>query len=256
VKPLRAERQREAARSPPRTARNQTPRQESAADLASSCTLPALAGRSTARSARAALASAHQLRLSTIFWRPGNLNLARRSASCACTSNRTQTELQLTVNQHAAEDSNQRWRSRRHCSRRARPLEHLPYISSKHLLTNPGSQGTGRAGEAAYLRPVSVLAADGQQNLADADPGTGALRLAEGAPHAGLQPIGSGAREHLVDAEHVERVHADAEVERILARVLHHVLVRSNPGRLQSLAADVLLLPAAQTAGASSAAAV
>ena len=27
---------------------------------------------------------AHQLRLTTIFWRPANLNLARLSASCDC----------------------------------------------------------------------------------------------------------------------------------------------------------------------------
>lgn len=31
-------------------------------------------------------ADTHQLRLSTIFWRPGNLNLARRMASCACST--------------------------------------------------------------------------------------------------------------------------------------------------------------------------
>ena len=53
---------------------------------------------------------------------------------------------------------------------------------------------------------VVVLAADGHQDLADVDARRGALGLAEGATHARLQPIRPGAREHLVDAQHVEGV--------------------------------------------------
>ena len=63
-----------------------------------------------------------------------------------------------------------------------------------------------------------------------------------------LQPIGTGARQHLVDAQHVEGVHADAQVEGVLARVLDHVLVGGNARRLQRLARDLLLLPAARRA--------
>ena len=54
---------------------------------------------------------------------------------------------------------------------------------------------------------VDVLAADGHEDLADGDAGGRALRLTEGAAHARLQPIRAGARQHLVDAQHVERVH-------------------------------------------------
>jgi hypothetical protein len=47
-----------------------------------------------------------------------------------------------------------------------------------------------------------------------------------------LEPISSGAGQHLVDAQHVERVHPDADVELILGRVLHHVLkARKSFGR-------------------------
>ena len=54
---------------------------------------------------------------------------------------------------------------------------------------------------------MDVLAADGHEDLADGDTRCRALGLAESAAHAGLQPIRAGAREHLVDAQHVERVH-------------------------------------------------
>ena len=55
-------------------------------------------------------------------------------------------------------------------------------------------------------------------------------------------PIGTGARKHLVDAEHVERVDADAEVKRLLAGHLGHVLVDGNARRLERLGGQLLLL--------------
>lgn len=58
-----------------------------------------------------------------------------------------------------------------------------------------------------------------------------------------LQPISAGARKHLVDAEDVEGVHAHTQVERVLASVLHHVLVGCNACCLQRLTGNVLLLP-------------
>ena len=61
-----------------------------------------------------------------------------------------------------------------------------------------------------------------------------------------LQPVGARAGEHLVDAQHVEGVHAHAQVEGVLARVLHHVLVSRDTRSLQRLAGDLLLLPAAR----------
>jgi hypothetical protein len=58
-----------------------------------------------------------------------------------------------------------------------------------------------------------------------------------------LQPISASARKHLVDAEHVERVHAHTQMERVLASILHHILVGCNACCLQRLTGDVLLLP-------------
>jgi len=92
---------------------------------------------------------------------------------------------------------------------------------------------------------VGVLAADGQQDLANGHPGAHALRLAEGPPHARLQAIRPGARQHLIDAQHVEGVHAHAQVEGVLAGILHHVLVGGDAGGLQGLAGHLLLLPTA-----------
>lgn len=61
-------------------------------------------------------------------------------------------------------------------------------------------------------------------------------------------PISTGARQHLVDAQHVEGVHTHAQVEGFLSGVLGHVLVGSNTGSFQSLRGDVLLLPTAAAA--------
>ena len=71
---------------------------------------------------------------------------------------------------------------------------------------------------------VLVVGTDRHERLADADTSAHALGLAEGAPHPGLEPIGAGARQHLVDPEHVEGVDADPDVELVLGGVLHHVL--------------------------------
>ena len=73
-----------------------------------------------------------------------------------------------------------------------------------------------------------VVSPDGHEGLADVDTGTDALGLAESTSHSGLQPIGAGARQHFVDAEDVEGVNADLDVELILGRVLHHVLLAKN----------------------------
>ena len=70
---------------------------------------------------------------------------------------------------------------------------------------------------------TGVTGADAEENLADVDTGNGAVGLAEGTTHTGLQPIGAGARQHLVDTDDVEGVGADAEVEALLTGVLHKV---------------------------------
>jgi hypothetical protein len=56
-------------------------------------------------------------------------------------------------------------------------------------------------------------------------------------------PISPGAREHLVDPQHVEGVHPHAQVEGVLSCRLGHVLVACNAGSLEGLGGHVLLLP-------------
>jgi hypothetical protein len=92
----------------------------------------------------------------------------------------------------------------------------------------------------------SIFASDRQQNLAYCNPSTNTLWLAKRSPHAGLQAISSSTRQHFVDPQHMERVHSDTQVKRILASILGHVLVASNPSCFQSFTRNVLFLPADQ----------
>ena len=109
------------------------------------------------------------------------------------------------------------------------------------------AEHTGKLGGAT---PEGLLNVDGgrlpaphgHDDLADLDPGGEALGLAVGTTHAGLEPIGTGARKHLVDAEHVVRVGPDAEVEGILTGHLGDVLVAGNAGGLKSLGGKLLKL--------------
>ena len=58
----------------------------------------------------------------------------------------------------------------------------------------------------------------------------------------GLQTICTGAGKHLVDTDDVVRVKTHADVERVLAHGLDHVLVGGDTGSLKGLGRDLLLL--------------
>lgn len=70
---------------------------------------------------------------------------------------------------------------------------------------------------------VGVTSTDTDENLADVDTGNDTVGLSEGTTHSGLESIGSGARQHLVDADDVVRVGTDAEMETFLSGNLHEV---------------------------------
>jgi hypothetical protein len=112
-------------------------------------------------------------------------------------------------------------------------------------LRGGGGEARGGGGGGAPCRAGGVLAAVGQQDLTDSHPCANSLGLAECSPHPGLQPICSGARQHLVDAQNVEGVHAHAQVEGVLPGILDHVFVGGNAGGLESLTGHLLLLPTA-----------
>jgi len=106
---------------------------------------------------------------------------------------------------------------------------------------------------------VGVTRAHGQDDLANVDTGNDAVRLAEGAAHSGLQSIGTGAGQHLVDTDDVVGVGADAHVETFLSGNLDevpipvlelildiddqkHILVGANAGSLKSFGTQLLVL--------------
>ena len=89
---------------------------------------------------------------------------------------------------------------------------------------------------------VGSLRAHREEDLADVDARHHAGGLAERTTHTGLQTIRTGTRQHLVDAQHLERVHAHTQMETVLARLLRKVLVRADTRGLQRLAAVVLAL--------------
>lgn len=83
---------------------------------------------------------------------------------------------------------------------------------------------------------VGVTGADRQQDLANVHTGNGAVRLTEGTTHTGLETIGSGAGQHLVDTDDVEGMGADTEVETFLSGGLDEV-----PITIINTPSDVLL---------------
>jgi len=89
---------------------------------------------------------------------------------------------------------------------------------------------------------VGVTGADGQNDLTNVHTGDETLGLTEGTTHTGLQTIGTSARQHLVDADDVEGVDADAQVETFLTGDLDEVLVGTNTGGFESLGGQLLVL--------------
>jgi len=89
---------------------------------------------------------------------------------------------------------------------------------------------------------VLILAAHAHHGLTDVHASHQALRLAESSSHSGLEPIGSGARQHFVDADDVERMDAETHVESVFAHELDHVLVGANTSSFQGLGGELFIL--------------
>jgi hypothetical protein len=88
---------------------------------------------------------------------------------------------------------------------------------------------------------VLVFAADRHDDLANVHAGDRAVRLAPGTAHASLQPISTSTAQHLVNPQHMERMHPDPQMERILPARLGNILVRTNPRSLQRLAGELFV---------------
>jgi len=89
---------------------------------------------------------------------------------------------------------------------------------------------------------IRILRADGEDYLADVHTGYSAIRLPPSTAHAGLQTISTRTAQHLVDANDVEGMHADAEMERVLSGCLAYILVGTNTGGFKGLGRNLLIL--------------
>src|SRR6266566_4354613 len=87
-----------------------------------------------------------------------------------------------------------------------------------------------------------IAGSDTHDDLANVDTGDGSIGLAPSATHSGLQSIGTGARQHLVDANDMVGVGAHSQVETFLSGKLDEVLVGADTGRLQGFRAQLLVL--------------
>jgi len=89
---------------------------------------------------------------------------------------------------------------------------------------------------------IRILRADGQDYLADVHTGYSAIRLPPSTTHAGLQTISTGTAQHLVNANNVEGMYADAKMERVLSGCLAYVLVGTNTSGFKGLGRNLLIL--------------
>jgi len=83
---------------------------------------------------------------------------------------------------------------------------------------------------------VGILATDGQEDLANVNPSDGPVRFAPSTSHTSLQPIGTSAGQHLVDADDVEGVDTDPQMEGILSGGLGDVFVGADASSFESFA--------------------
>ena len=93
---------------------------------------------------------------------------------------------------------------------------------------------------------VIVLTADTGQNLSNINPGGNTNGFSVRMTHATRKPIRTGTTQHLVGAENVVGVGADANVVTVFANVLDQMLVDSHAAGFEGFRRDLLLLVADQ----------
>ncbi len=120
------------------------------------------------------------------------------------------------------------------------PLETLENLLSSRKLELSPPDGLDD------VRFAGVFSPHGQQHLSDGNPGGHADGLAVGVSHSRGEPIGAGARQHLVGPNDVEGMDADANVVSVFSHGVGQVLVDGDATRLEGLARNLLLLVAHQ----------
>jgi len=123
----------------------------------------------------------------------------------------------------------------------ARPASETPFGRHEQLLTARELEfGSSESLDDVGL--VLVLATHADHRLTNVHASHQSLGLAESSSHSGLEPIGSGAGQHFVDADDVERMDAKTHVESVLAHELHHVLVGANTRSFEGLGGELFIL--------------
>ena len=122
-----------------------------------------------------------------------------------------------------------------------RVLGESPLLRHHNLLATRELHGSTTQSLHSHLLLI-VLRTNRNQRLTDSHTSHQTVGLSESVTHTGLQSISTGARKHLVDTSHMEGVSTHSHVERVLASVLHQVLVGSNTSSLQSLRRQLLTL--------------
>merc|ERR1711860_28465 len=121
------------------------------------------------------------------------------------------------------------------------PASETPFARHEQLLTTRelelrSSEGLDDVGL------VLVLTTNAQHSLSNVDASDQSLGLSKSSSHSGLEPISSGARQHLVDTNDVEGVDTDAHVEGVFAHHLDHVLVGADTSRFEGLGGELFML--------------
>ena len=111
-----------------------------------------------------------------------------------------------------------------------------------HDLLSAGEFVLGSSESLQSLLDVGLSDSDRVQDGADLDSGGLAHWLSEGSSHSCLESIGTSARQHLIDSQHVPGVHSALHVEVVLAHELGEVLVGGDSGSFKSFGGNLVSL--------------
>jgi hypothetical protein len=90
---------------------------------------------------------------------------------------------------------------------------------------------------------VAFNGSDGVKGLSDFDTGALFVGLTESTSHTGLETIGTGTGQHLVDTDDVPGVHAASHMEGVFTALLDHVFIGGHTGSFHGAGGNLFLLP-------------
>jgi hypothetical protein len=115
----------------------------------------------------------------------------------------------------------------------ASEISETPLVANDNVLTTR-ELVLGTTESLHDLLNVRILSTNREHNLTNVHAGNKTSGLAESLTHTGLETICACATQHFIDAENVEGVSTDTEMERILTNIFGHVLVDDDTSGFQS----------------------